>query len=91
MELEKINCMTKTMASELKKNGITTVEALATRSISEFKEWVDKGWILNVGLNQLIRPNPTEGSHRRNSAWTQRQHTPIPEKGQREQTHSTTI
>jgi DNA repair protein RadA len=53
MELEKINCMTKTMASELKKNGITTVEALATRSISEFKEWVDKGWILNVGLNQL--------------------------------------
>jgi len=53
MELEKINCITKTMASELRKNGITTVEALATRSISEFKEWVDKGWILNVGLNQL--------------------------------------
>jgi DNA repair protein RadA len=53
LELEKISCMTKTMASELRKNGVTSVEALAIRSISELKDWVEKGWILNVELSEL--------------------------------------
>jgi len=53
MELEKISCMTKTMASELRKNGIISVEALATRSLSELRELVEKGSILNVWFPEI--------------------------------------
>ncbi|MEM2249924.1 MAG: ATPase domain-containing protein [Candidatus Bathyarchaeia archaeon] len=53
MELEKISCMTKTMASELRKNGISSVEALTTRSLSELKEMIEKAWIINVEFDQL--------------------------------------
>ncbi len=53
MELEKLECMTPTMASELRKNGVISVEALVTRSLSELKEFKEKGYIINVDFCQL--------------------------------------
>ncbi|MEW6499714.1 MAG: hypothetical protein AB1589_45715, partial [Cyanobacteriota bacterium] len=53
MELEKISCMTNVMASELRKNGITSVEALAIRSLSELNEKIKNGYILNVDYSLL--------------------------------------
>jgi len=53
MELEKISCMTKNMASELKKNGVASVEALATRGFSELEQMVKDGRISNVEAREL--------------------------------------
>lgn len=53
MELENISCMTETVASELKKNGIISVEALAIKGLSELKAMVDKGEIINVEFKRL--------------------------------------
>ena len=47
--------MTKTMASELRANGIISVESLATRSLSELNELIKAGKILNVEFAQLKR------------------------------------
>jgi DNA repair protein RadA len=46
MELERISCMTKELADELKKNGIVSVESLAIRSLSEIHEMFKEGKIL---------------------------------------------
>jgi DNA repair protein RadA len=46
MELERISCMTKELADELKKNGIVSVESLAIRSLSEIHDMFKEGKIL---------------------------------------------
>ncbi|MGQ9539461.1 MAG: DNA repair and recombination protein RadA, partial [Candidatus Bathycorpusculaceae bacterium] len=55
MKLEEISVMTPTMAEQLRKHGIISVESLAIHSLSEFKLMVEKGEIENVHYDDLKR------------------------------------
>jgi DNA repair protein RadA len=45
MKLEELSSLSKDAAAQLRSMGITSVESLVTRSLSEMKEWIENKWI----------------------------------------------
>jgi len=45
MKLEELSSLSKDATAQLRGMGITSVEALVTRSLSEIREWIDNKWL----------------------------------------------